>query len=70
MRPFNTIPEILMACQTHEPLSLDRASFNSIIFNSANTEKDRMSIAFNNIDGNASNFNGFVVFNYATTTVW
>ena len=52
---INTISEILKSCQTH-----DRASFNSIISNPVNTGKDTMSIAFNNIDENASNFDAFI----------
>ena len=52
---INTISEILKSCQTH-----DRASFNSIISNPVNTGKDTMSITFDNIDGNASNFDAFI----------
>ena len=52
---INTISEILKSCQTH-----DRASFNSIISNPVNTGKDTMSITFNNIDRNASNFDAFI----------
>ena len=52
---INTISEILKSCQAH-----DEASFNSIISNPVNSGKDTMSITFNNIDGNASNFDAFI----------
>ena len=50
---INNISQILKSCETY-----DHTSFNNKIktFNSSN---DILSIVFNNIDGNASNFDSF-----------
>ena len=55
---INTISQIFKPYSTH-----DRASFNYIIYNPVKCKyrENTMLIALNNIDGNASNFDAFII---------